>query len=63
MIKPVFDVEDVADFCRGTSNLGIVFGPVHTADGYAFANAKDPSRNSVSVSSRAFRSSVRDASE
>jgi hypothetical protein len=43
--------------------LGIVFGPVHTADGYAFANAKDHSRISVSVSSRAFRSSVRDASE
>lgn len=63
MIKLVFDVEDVADFCRGASTLGIVFGPVHTADGYAFANAKDPSGNSVSVSSRAFRSSVRDTPE
>jgi hypothetical protein len=63
MIKLVFDVEDVADFFRDTGILGIVFGPVHTADAYAFANAKDPSGNSVSVSSRAFRSSVRDASE
>ncbi len=62
-VKLVFDVEDVSDFCRGASTLGIVFGPVHTADGYAFANTKDPCGNSVSVSSRAYRSSVRDTSD
>lgn len=30
-------------------------GAIHKADGYQFANAKDPCQNSISVSSRAFR--------
>ncbi len=54
-VKLVFDVADVPGFCRDAAARGIAFGPVHGADGYAFANAKDPSGNSVSVSSRAFR--------
>ncbi len=53
LVKLVFDVEDVAEFCRISAENGLVFGPIHQADGYAFANAKDPSDNSVSVSSRA----------
>jgi hypothetical protein len=37
------------------SRGGLKFGATHRADGYSFANAKDPDRNSVSISSRAFR--------
>ena len=54
LVKLVFDTSDVAGFCQKAKALGLAFGPIHQADGYAFANAKDPSGNSVSVSSRAF---------
>lgn len=57
-VKLVFDVEDVEAFCAGRAVVGLTFGPVHRADGYAFANAKDPSGNPISVSSRAFRRSA-----
>ena len=53
-VKIVFDVMDVAEFCRKSAEAGLQFGTVHKADGYCFANAKDPSGNSISVSSRAF---------
>jgi predicted enzyme related to lactoylglutathione lyase len=54
-VKLVFDVEDVSRF-RGESALnGLVFGPEHHANGYSFANAKDPCGNNIQVSSRAFR--------
>ena len=55
LVKLVFDVEDVEGFCARRAAEGLAFGPVHQADGYVFANAKDPSGNSISVSSRAFR--------
>lgn len=54
LVKLVFDVEDVEAFCARARSGGLAFGPLHHADGYVFANAKDPSGNSVSVSSRAF---------
>ncbi|TBZ22187.1 VOC family protein [Rhizobium leguminosarum] len=54
-VKLVFDVEDVEAFCRRCAENGLEFGPIHKADGYQFANAKDPCQNSISVSSRAFR--------
>ncbi len=54
LVKLVFDVADVPAFCAEAEARGLAFGPVHRADGYAFANAKDPSGNSVQVSSRAF---------
>jgi predicted enzyme related to lactoylglutathione lyase len=54
-VKLVFDVADVTGFCDQTARDGLVWGPVHRADGYEFANAKDPAHNSISVSSRAFR--------
>lgn len=54
VVKLVFDVEDVGAFCRASAKAGLDFGPIHQADGYSFANAKDPSGNSVQVSSRAF---------
>ncbi|WP_422050430.1 VOC family protein [Shimia sp.] len=54
LIKLVFDVQDVPAFCEKAKERGLDFGPIHQADGYCFATAKDPSGNSVSVSSRAF---------
>ena len=54
LLKLVFDVEDVEEFCRRARKKGLDFGSIHQADGYCFANAKDPAKNSVSVSSRAF---------
>ncbi|MBB4113732.1 putative enzyme related to lactoylglutathione lyase [Rhizobium sp. BK226] len=54
-VKLVFDVEDVEAFCRRCAENGLEFGAIHKADGYLFANAKDPCQNSISVSSRAFR--------
>ena len=54
-VKLVFDVADVAAFCEAARRDGLEFGPIHQADGYAFANARDPSQNPLSVSSRAFR--------
>ncbi|NVO57268.1 VOC family protein [Rhodobacteraceae bacterium B1Z28] len=54
VVKLVFDVPDVPAFCAQALKQGLVFGAIHKADGYQFANAKDPSRNSISVSSRAF---------
>jgi predicted enzyme related to lactoylglutathione lyase len=55
LVKLTFDVEDVAGFCERAKEKGLVFGSIHKADGYIFANAKDPSGNSISISSRAFR--------
>ncbi|MEM1197779.1 MAG: VOC family protein [Pseudomonadota bacterium] len=54
LVKLVFDVEDIAAFCQKTKTNGLIFGKIHQADGYQFANAKDPSKNSIQVSSRAF---------
>lgn len=54
-VKLVFDVADVAAFRAQCLAAGLDVGPIHDADGYAFANLKDPAGNSVSVSSRAFR--------
>ncbi|ONG56479.1 glyoxalase [Pseudoroseomonas deserti] len=55
LAKLVFDVADVEAFCRMAAERGLPFGPVHRADGYCFANAKDPAQNPISVSSRAYR--------
>ncbi len=54
LVKLVFDVRDVEAFCKAASKKGLEFGAIHQAEGYCFANAKDPSGNSVQVSSRAF---------
>jgi predicted enzyme related to lactoylglutathione lyase len=55
LVKLGFDVEDIEGFCRQARENGLDFGPVRKADGYVYANTKDPSQNSVSISSRAFR--------
>ena len=54
LVKLVFDVEDVPAFCKAAEANGLVFGKIHEAAGYSFANAKDPAKNSIQVSSRAF---------
>src|SRR3990167_6070649 len=53
-IKLSFAVSDVPEFVEAAKAAGIAFGSVHQANGYAFANTKDPDGNSVSVSSRKF---------
>jgi predicted enzyme related to lactoylglutathione lyase len=55
LVKLVFDIGDVEAFCARSAAEGLMFGAIHSADGYVFANAKDPSDNPISVSSRAFR--------
>lgn len=54
-VKLSFHVPDVAAFVEGAANAGLRFGAIHRANGYSYANTKDPDNNSVSVSSRAFR--------
>ena len=54
-VKLVFAVEDVEAFNAKSAELGLVFGSTHQANGYTFANTKDPDKNSVSISSRAHR--------
>jgi catechol 2,3-dioxygenase-like lactoylglutathione lyase family enzyme len=54
LVKLVFDAEDVERCCAELKARGLAFGPIHEANGYSFANAKDPSGNSISISSRAF---------
>lgn len=53
-VKLVFDVENVELFCRQARDHGLEFGPIHHADGYVFANARDPSGTPISVSGRSF---------
>lgn len=55
-VKLSFHVADIESFKAQVARQGLKFGATHQANGYAFANAKDPDKNSVSISSRAFRS-------
>ena len=55
-VKLVFYVGDIERFKRESAERGLTFGATHQADGYSFANAKDPDKNSISISSRAVRS-------
>lgn len=55
-VKLCFHVADIESFKAHAATQGLAFGATHQANGYAFANAKDPDGNSVSISSRAFRS-------
>ena len=54
-VKLVFAVPDVEAFKARSAKLGLVFGSTHQGDGYTFANAKDPDKNNVAISSRPFR--------
>jgi hypothetical protein len=53
LVKLNFDVDDVAAFARAAKKRGLEFGPLHDGMGYVFANAKDPSGNSISITGRA----------
>lgn len=55
LVKLVFDTRDVARTRDGLIAKGVEVGPILDGGGYSFANLKDPSGNSVSISSRAFR--------
>jgi predicted enzyme related to lactoylglutathione lyase len=54
-VKLSFHVADIESFKAQAATQGLKFGATHQANGYAFANAKDPDQNSISISSRAFR--------
>lgn len=53
LVKLNFDVDDVAAFARSAKKRGLAFGALHDGMGYVYANAKDPSGNSISISGRA----------
>ena len=55
-MKIVFSVPEVKRFIAERRRHGLEFGPIHQANGYVFANAKDPAGNSISVSDRLYRS-------
>ena len=57
-VKLSFHVQDVKSFATEAEKHGLKFGAVHQANGYSFANAKDPDKNSISISSRAFRAEM-----
>ena len=54
-LKLSFDVPDVDAFKVHAAERGLKFGATHQANGYSFANTKDPDKNSISISSRAYR--------
>jgi predicted enzyme related to lactoylglutathione lyase len=54
-VKLSFEVQDIEAFKAQAAQKGLAFGATHQANGYSFANAKDPDGNSVSISSRNFR--------
>jgi predicted enzyme related to lactoylglutathione lyase len=51
-IKIVFAIKDVERFVAERKRAGLRFGAIHRAGSFAYANAKDPAGNSISVSSR-----------
>ncbi len=55
-IKLVFDVDDIEAFKRRARREGLVFGKTFKGDGFDFANARDPARNPIQISRRAFLS-------
>ena len=54
LVKLNFDVADVEAFIAEAARTGLTFGKPFTANGYTFANAKDPAKNAISITSRAF---------
>lgn len=57
-VKLMFSVKDVDVFKEQSAQLGLVFGSTHQANGYSFANVKDPDGNSVAISSRVHRGEI-----
>jgi predicted enzyme related to lactoylglutathione lyase len=55
-IKIVFDVDDIEAFKATAARKGLKFGITYKGDGYEFANARDPAKNPIQISRRAFLS-------
>lgn len=53
LVKLSFDVPDVPAFVENAAAQGLRFARPFKANGYVFANAKDPAKNSISITSRA----------
>lgn len=53
-IKLVFDVDDLEGFKVAAKRRGLEFGLTFKGDGYEFANARDPAKNPIQISRRAF---------
>lgn len=53
-IKLVFDIEDVEAFKSTAAKKGLKFGATFKGEGYEFANARDPAKNPIQISRRAF---------
>ena len=49
-VKLIFDVDDVARAKTEQAALGLKFGAIHRGPGYEFANARDPARNLIQIS-------------
>lgn len=54
-MKIVFGVADVRRFKKEKEKNGLKFGPIHEAENFEFANAKDPAGNLVQISSRGLK--------
>jgi predicted enzyme related to lactoylglutathione lyase len=52
-IKIVFDVPDVGAYKEKCAKRGLKFGPIHHGEGYEYANARDPAKNLIQISSLA----------
>ena len=53
-VKIVFDVEDIEGFKSESEKKGLKFGVTYRGEGYEFANARDPAKNPIQISRRAF---------
>jgi len=53
-IKIIFDVDDIEGFKRKALKQGLKFGMTYKGEGYEFANARDPAKNPIQISRRAF---------
>ncbi len=55
LMKLMLDVQDESAFCEMAKADGLYSGKIDKAGGYEFDNAKEPSKNAIKVSNRAFR--------
>ena len=51
VVKLIFDVANVPQCKAEQAKLGLKFGPIHRGAGYEFANARDPAKNLIQISS------------
>jgi predicted enzyme related to lactoylglutathione lyase len=52
LVKLVFEVDDIDKFKQVSAEQGLDFGVTHHGKNYAFANARDPAKNLIQISSR-----------